>query len=777
MAVKESRTNWIWIPKWEAEDKEKPALLLFRKKVILSAEPSKAVICISADTRYKLYINGKMVEMGPSRGDHQIWYYDEIDISEYLKMGGNLIAVQVLRYPTEHYKGNYGMFRTEYPGLYLSGNITDVKANHYSLSADETWKCKKDKGFSIVSEVEAFAPLQIYENRVADPNLKGWMEEEYEDDEWLNAKSYLFLSKAVSPGNLQARTIPFLYRKAGRFKEVTVVRNSAYSKEEWEKVLTDKNILCFMPFTKEIVEISAGEEMTGYLHLRLRGGKGTKINILQSESYVQRERNPEGLPVKKRRDDWENGYLEGFTDVYEVAGYGTKDRTEEYEPFWFRTFRYIRLEIAIAAEPLILEDFFYTETGYPLDVQTEVKCSEEVMSDIWEISERSLRRCMHESYEDCPFYEQLQYAMDARSEILYTYAISADDRLARKCMDDFRRSQFQDGMLNSCYPCFGPNIIPGFSIYYILMLYDHMMYFGDALLLDEHLPTVEKILNFFHYRRTSEGYVGKVGGPHGKEARWSFVDWVEEWNATRGVPLAIFQGPITMESLLYIYGLQKAAEIAEYLNRKELAEIYSQRAVEVQEAVRQYCKGEKEMLTDGPRVYQYSQHVQVFAVLTRTINFEQAKKNLEQTLLFPEKYPQCSVAMAFYLFRALQETGLYRWTEKYWQIWKRMLEKGATTCIEDEIGERSDCHAWGSLILYELPSVILGVKPLSPGYSGIEIHPCPVGYQYAGGKVVTPKGLIRVSWDIEKGEFNYDVPLGMKVNICLDDFNRELKRA
>ena len=106
----------------------------------------------------------------------------------------------------------------------------------------------------------------------------------------------------------------------------------------------------------------------------------------------------------------------------------------------------------------------YEETGYPLQVQTEVTTSDNTLADIWDISERTLRRCMHESYEDCPFYEQLQYIMDARQQILYTYAVSADDRLARKCLDDLKRSQRYDGLLNCCYPNCNPNVIPGFSV-------------------------------------------------------------------------------------------------------------------------------------------------------------------------------------------------------------------------------------------------------------------------------------------------------------------------
>ena len=75
--MKENQIKWIWLPEWTAEDKEKPILALFLKKADLKTEPEKAFIKISADTRYKLYINGQLVEIGPSRGDCQIWYYDE----------------------------------------------------------------------------------------------------------------------------------------------------------------------------------------------------------------------------------------------------------------------------------------------------------------------------------------------------------------------------------------------------------------------------------------------------------------------------------------------------------------------------------------------------------------------------------------------------------------------------------------------------------------------------------------------------------------------------
>lgn len=761
--MKENQIKWIWLPEWTAEDKEKPILALFLKKADLKTEPEKAFIKISADTRYKLYINGQLVEIGPSRGDCQIWYYDEINITPFLKKGINVFAVQVLRYPMEARKGNYGMFRTEYPGLYVEGSILDVEGNCVILDADESWMCRKHPGFQIVSESESFAPLQIFEACNGKSELKGWMLPEYDSMLWMHARLYSAMSPAVSPGNLRPRTIPFLYRKRSRFPGVTVVRESVNSKAAWEALLQDDQKLTIPGHTKEILEINAGEEMTAYVNLAIERGTGAKIRLLYSEGYVQDGYHKE-FPIKKNRNDWINGHLDGFEDYYLSVGYGNEDIPEEYEPFWFRTFRFIRLEIETKEEPLIISRLDYTETGYPLEVRTQASASDPTLKAVWDISERTLRRCMHETYEDCPFYEQLQYAMDARTEILYTYVLSADDRLARKCIDDFRRSQRYDGLLNCSYPCVMPNVIPGFSIYYIFMLYDHMMYFDDRELLEEHMPTMMGILNYFHRNRAEEGYVKKLGGLNGRGTNWSFIDWTPEWDDTTGVPSAVLEGAITMESLLYVAGLQHGAAILKHLGHKEQADFYLERAQAVQASIRKYCTGEDGMLQDGPGIEQYSQHVQVFSILTETIDQEQGRKNLEKTLLYPQDYAQCSVAMAFYLFRALQKVDLYKWTEEYSKLWLRMLEKGLTTCAEDEVGERSDCHAWGALLLYELPAVVLGVQPAGPGYQAVIIRPEPGNLEHAEGNVWTPKGMIRVSWSVKgEGAFSYEGPENMEI--------------
>ena len=48
-----------------------------------------------ADNRYKLYVNGELVSLGPARGDLFHWNFEQIDLSPYLKEGKNIVAAKV----------------------------------------------------------------------------------------------------------------------------------------------------------------------------------------------------------------------------------------------------------------------------------------------------------------------------------------------------------------------------------------------------------------------------------------------------------------------------------------------------------------------------------------------------------------------------------------------------------------------------------------------------------------------------------------------------------
>lgn len=86
-------TGWIWGNGWQESAGNKTQLAYFRKIVSVKEIPDERKIQISADSRYKLYINDRLVCVGPSKGDRMVWYFDEVDAAPYLAVGENVIAV------------------------------------------------------------------------------------------------------------------------------------------------------------------------------------------------------------------------------------------------------------------------------------------------------------------------------------------------------------------------------------------------------------------------------------------------------------------------------------------------------------------------------------------------------------------------------------------------------------------------------------------------------------------------------------------------------------
>lgn len=769
--------NWIWTPDWRFADNEEAQFVCFRKVIEVNSAIHGCNIKISADSRYKLYVNNCFVQEGPAKGGRNTWYFDYADIGAYMKRGKNVLAVIVLRYPEASNKRNASLHRTPYPCLFIEGGMELAGGERIEVSGESGWKCFHDRNIQIVSKEIMPAPLHILEEAAGNPLLYGWMQESYSDEAWEDAKPYgiteFIQGYTEGPFAMEERKIPYQRHTPGRFKNVLCIRhkepdarNDRDVQEEWNRMLAGEGCVEIPAGQKLSVEIDAGEEMTGFLKLHLLKGAGAKITLKCAECYgcfsEGSSSNPD-IPLKRDRTDFKNGTLFGYEDVYLCAGSGSPENPEVYEPFWFRTFRFLGVTVETGNEPLLIEALDYTETGYPLEIKTKIETSDCSLRDIWDISARTLQRCMHETYMDCPFFEQLQYIMDSRSQILYTYMTAADDRLARQCMDDLRKSQRPDGLLNSCAPSCTNSVIPGFSIYYILMVYDHMMYFGDQDLVRLHMPAVEGILNCFGRNLAENGLIKAIGGPLMRSRYWAFIDWAEDWDT--GVPPAIGKGYLTMDSLLYLYGLMHAASLLEYIGRFEDAKICLRRAEAVRQSVRKNCIGREGLLMDGPGSREYSVHCQIFAVLTDTVNETEGKRLLQLTLHQPEA-AQCSVAMSFYLFRALQKTGWYEATNQVWETWREMIRRNMTTCVESETEPRSDCHAWGAVALYELPAAILGVQPAEPGFQKIAVRPVSGYLDYARGQVATPKGMVYVEWEKKEDgnlDVRYKVPQGVEV--------------
>jgi alpha-L-rhamnosidase len=117
--------RWIWVAD-DHDDAPQGKICLFRRCFTLEGDalPSGPTwLKVSADTRYRLYVNGTSVSIGPCKSYPGRWYFEEVDIQPFLHKGANVVCAVVLRF-SDRYAGSLSLARTALPGLIVHCEIS-----------------------------------------------------------------------------------------------------------------------------------------------------------------------------------------------------------------------------------------------------------------------------------------------------------------------------------------------------------------------------------------------------------------------------------------------------------------------------------------------------------------------------------------------------------------------------------------------------------------------------------------------------------------------------
>ena len=158
----------------------------------------------------------------------------------------------------------------------------------------------------------------------------------------------------------------------------------------------------------------------------MSGGRGATISVRYAEALFT---GPKGND-KGHRDEIAGKVFAGYGDQFLPDG----GPHRVFRPLWWRTFRYIELTIETTDEPLILHDIRSVYTGYPFAQTARFTAGRADLERMLAVGWHTARLCAHETYMDCPYYEQLQYAGDTRIQALVSYYMSGDGRLARQAI-------------------------------------------------------------------------------------------------------------------------------------------------------------------------------------------------------------------------------------------------------------------------------------------------------------------------------------------------------
>jgi len=515
--------------------------------------------------------------------------------------------------------------------------------------------------------------------------------------------------------------------------------------------------------------------VAAYPELVVSGGRGAMLTLTYQEALVG-----DGF-AKGNRDQLEGKRMLGLQD--RVLPDGGEHRV--FQPLWWRTWRYLQLEVETAAEPLTIDGIRAFATGYPFAERARFDAGDATLERIWNVGWRTARLCAHETYVDCPYYEQLQYVGDTRLQALISYTVAGDDRLARQAIAAFERSRRSDGLTSSRYPAAEPQYIPPFSLLWIGMVHDFWRYRDDPAFVSAQLPGTRTVLEWFIAHQREDGLLGPLPW-------WTFLDWAADFPA--GVPPLEADGGSAPLTLQLVDALREAAELEEALGQQHRARSYRERADRSARAVLEHCWSEERgLLADVPSKNHYSQHTNILGILADALPAEQAEKVLEKVLaagtvslgdgargnavLAREGMTKASYYFRFYLARALDKLG--RGEQYLTQLtpWKEMLDLGLSTWAESpDDSVRSDCHAWSAHPTYDLLTIVAGIKPAAPGFARVLVEPALGELQHVEAAMPHPLGMIRVAYQRagKSLEASVELPAGLEGEPVWDGHRRTL---
>ncbi len=716
--------QWICLPSESGKDY---GVYHFRKTFALNSVPDKFVVNVSADNRYRFLVNGEPVCTGPARGDLQHWRFETVDIAPQLQKGTNVIAAVVWNF-TDLRPFAQLTLRT---GFLLCAD--DPK--HNFINTNDQWKVFRNAAYELIPVSQAtmgtFAVVGPGEKVDAAKYPWGWEKADYDDSAWTSAQP---LWSARPRGTdldatwmLVPRTIPLMEETLQRIGKV---RRSVCIDVN-DNLFDGKRRVTIPADTNATILLDQTFLTTAYPELIVSGGKGSSIKLTYAEALFDKDHQ------KGNRNEVQGRSIFGYYDIFLPDGGAAR----LFRPLWFRTYRYLQMDIQTGDEPLTIDDFRGVFTAYSFKENAYFRCSEPSISRIWEVGWRTARLCANETYFDCPYYEQMQYVGDTRIQALISLYVAGDDRLMRNAIMHFDDSRFSDGLTHSRYPSTNMQVIPPYSLFWVAMIHDYWMNRDDAEFVKSFLPAIDGVLLWHENRIGANGFLGPTDW-------WNFVDWCWPWDPSAGIggmpPGAHRQGRSSILNLQLVYVLNMAIELNDAFGRKERAEHYRQLADSLKKATKAACwDSNRGLFADTPDKKSFSQHANLLAVLVDLVPKGQQKKFMTR-VADDTSLTQCTFYYRYYLLRAMKKAGLADRYVEMLKPWHDMINNGLTTFAENPDPTRSDCHAWSASPNYDLLATVCGIEPAEAGFKSVRIEPHLGSLSWAEGKMPHPAGDIKV---------------------------------
>lgn len=736
-----------WITQAATTPETNPVVLHFRRAINLGRVPNSFPVRVTADNRYILYVNGTRIASGPSTGDIAHWREETIDLAPYLKTGPNVIAavvwngVKPMRLPPNatpqqrQAASGAALFSQTAPSFQQSV-ATGFRAMGMGeaavVSTDRPgWRVKRDIGHSFTNgwrQTKRWYYVggqpETIDAATADLDWAGHNER---GDGWQDA---------VPAPDAAARTVvadrlpPQLYRQTdpGHVVRTDLAGGASFPRQA---VTISAN-------SKVKLLIQRDAMVSAYPELRVTGGAGATIRVTWSEALYDAKLK------KADRDLIDDRQPFGIHDDFVADG---GDRT--FAPLWWRTWRYAQIEVETRDAPLTLKGMSAHETGYPFTRIGRFASSDPSLARIFDVGWRTARIDAHETYMDTAYWEQLQYAGDTRLQMLISYAMSGDARLAEQAIDAFASSNVDGGLMESAYPTRTSNVIAPFALMWVGMLDDWRMRQPDPAPIVRNIARMRQVLDWFVQWQRPSGLLGK-------NPQWNFIDWVGQSATDRdSFPSYGKTNESCLMSVSWLGALRQGAEIEAAFGDAALARGDALRADGVARAIHDRCwNAERGLFADNPDRDVFSQHMNALAILFDVATPEEARAILGKIVApgkgidAPGGITTTSYYFAWYLAQAFAHAGM---ADRYLGLldtWRDLLKLNYTTWPEERGDTRSDSHAWSAHPTSDLLGIVAGIGPGAPGYARLRVAPALGPLSRLDATAATPSGPVIVQYRV-----------------------------
>jgi len=496
--------------------------------------------------------------------------------------------------------------------------------------------------------------------------------------------------------------------------------------------------------------IDAGQNMAGWVSLRVKGAAGTLITMKFAETLY-----PDGLVNQ------ENLRTAEATDRYTLKG---ESNYEQWEPsFTYHGFRYVQIE-GFPYAPSV-KDFTIKKVRSAVAETGKFESSNTLLNDIWLMVKRTEAANLHSIPTDCPQRdERMGWLNDMTVRIeqaIYNFDMS---RFYPKYLADVFDTQDEKGRITDTAPYkVGGRPADPVSASYLLLALKSYEYYGNRELVKEYYPGLKAWVDYLK-SRTKDGILDySYYGDWAPPAQFGIA------GAGYGALSKNTPGDLISTGFLY-HCAQMLSRMAQVLNKPEDVKAYDAMAVATFEAFNLKFWDDK--------VGGYGSNNQSCNSFTLMMGLAEGDRktrslqNLVQNVTDHGYHLSTGNICTKYLLEALTENGFvdvaYKIaTQRTYPSWGYMLEKGATT-----LWERWEYETGGSMNSHNHPMMgsvgswlykyLLGIMPdeAHPGFERFRIKPyLPTDLNACAGEYDSIRGKIKSAWKKEKDKVIFSVSI------------------